>query len=484
MPWKNKHLKLIGFEKISVSRNDILQNAGNDVVGNPTYKVKAFLGPRQPPDAGELPYKPPLDWPPKGYCLRAPQVVWLFIGFRYQFPTQYRTDINFTYDVRDFNISEYENGFITSGSDGWSCAGFFTMGGQIINLAIGSTGEVTNAPPSNSFGPWIFNPAASTPSGKQWYQTNSPSGMFQPGDPGGLAGIGSGIIQEMTRSNNYPDIYNSIKSAYQTVKTKIEKIRPNRTWVEIIDPWIYDSTTDKHDKTGLHTLDPLLSGYPYYGIKDRYFLNQQPAYNGQIQIVDQASPYWMAIYPNKLTNFLGSNFLHIHCGDGTITQFGNGLLANDPGPGLAILNNIKDKFYNYKVRAFWINGTVGSYASYSGSPPTPPTFTLGNNGSHPVIVSTTFNEFGRVWSPVTSDFINSQILTINQEINTQNTVFGQDSINSQMRQPLFGMETNLNSIGIDCKVLGNHSLLTEDYITTLIAKEYGFDKDTGKDLTQ
>jgi hypothetical protein len=230
---------------------------------------KAYYGPGQPPDAGQPDsYAPPTVWNPSGSALRAPQVAWLnvqvpvpglILGARGPYnPVVHTFNSVFTVPV------EY--------------SGLFYLNGALLVKAQSATpGDNAAATAqveghASSFGAWVLGPLDFA-GRKVWTIT---VGDITGDDE--AAGITSPMAAERDR----------LLDLFAAVITRLEAIRPGRTFARVVDPW------------GPGDPDPQA---------DAYF-------------ADEPGLYWPMMAPSDADtdSYLGTDFLNLHCGTAGTTE--------------------------------------------------------------------------------------------------------------------------------------------------------------------
>lgn len=300
--------------------------------------IKTFYGPGQPPDAGEpTSYSAPTDWPESGTPLSVPQVIWFLINIPYAFiepPPQEPYNHVLQYPQIGINfVSSLPRSF-----DEWyGFTNYDPSTNTSSQYVVESTGKVTkytffgttNDPDHVPTGSAVILEAGSDPpDGDGWYTYD-----FQ------------------VRPNVYQIERNRLNDVFNTVKDKLKKLRPNRTYINWVEPLELVHWSQSFFEGGLSTNPSYILNYdrdrPTYFLNmpydsDSYFLDLA---NNSIPPQDKVYPYsvtveylWHLICPNVelgKADYFGTNFLMIHCGFISTTQ----LMLNAVFPDQQMDNN-------------------------------------------------------------------------------------------------------------------------------------------------
>jgi hypothetical protein len=456
-----------------------LAAAGNHKISrgkflNSTYR--AYWGPGQRPDAAEpTGYYPPTDWMPAGYCLRLPQVVWLYLSKPGMSTTaSHRVSAQFDGPFRDAFGSGTD--FFQVDPQIWQMNAY--PDGKISAIAYVQTPE-TSGPYPMTLGAWSRNSSIDPPGHhaytfSNWGGTFNSSGMVDP-------------VFEETIDDAYQAEYDRVKAIYMAVKSAIELKRPGRTWVNIIDPWDYGTTGS------LQHIPP-----QYFGTDHGVFSVPGPV---DSFFPGQPIEYWPMLNPADTSDYLGTDFLMVYCGSPDTTE----VLINDASPdvdggrqsfvelarghSIATIVGSATKFRQYSIRYFGLDPILEAFSHYTGGTAVPPPafdITLGSPPDDFIChVFATKAEADADRTYVAQAFwteVDSGVITgIDSYIDGLNTVNSNAKAANiaQLQQDA----TDLAALGVDASYVGGSSLATGSaYLVNLIASHYGFSPSTGADL--
>lgn len=256
--------------------------------------------------------------------------------------------------------------------------------------------------------------------------------------------------------DNYNYIeYQRIDPIFKIVKEKIEKIRPNRTWVDIVD---YDG--------GLNWPAQGIANWP----NDRF-------QNGNIAMrtgdTPQTAAYGHIVVPDPEEGFFGTNFLHIYVGGLGEDTFDNPDNVGAYQPRLQTLTDptylaskarliaCYPKFAGYNVYLYGV-GTTGQQEIMAEFDPYP----LPSPACTPAVFRGPYN----------------QLVSTNT---SRNDLVDALNANLMLIGPSFS--TYFNNVAADLKKYGykyggDSNVITVDYLVQLIAKNFNFNPTTGEDL--
>ncbi len=440
-------------------------------------KLKTYYTPGQNPDAGEpnLYTTPSSHWQPPNKILYRPQTVWLYVGVPLPYDTKYAQKQILTKVATNFPTYKFDDGFI-------GIASFSPHGYNGSFYADGSIKVIAGWLDPNPLNP-TFPPVNSELGG--WTLLTGPN-VFPPSWIQSVAGPTSGNTAHPYLPNPYPLERARIREIYDNVKEVIEQLRPDRTYVQVIDPWVYDINTDTYPSP---PPGPPRINNIYFGVKDIYFKNYDDGVSN-LPLNGVPEPSWVAMVPIDQDDYFGVNFLYIYTGSPANVLFGQQGTGTGVVKDPLFIHAAAQKFCNYSLRMFGLDTFIEHEPPIEtgGTPLIPPTKMIypGSGtlldpewkvyapGSFPP--GGTLGDYGTVWTPISinPDIINNLIKGAN---------LSRDRINIQNNAFLNNVANDLTAVNVDAKYLGEASLVngSEDLIK-LIANFYKFNFQTGKDL--
>lgn len=444
-------------------------------------KLKTYYTPGQNPDVGEsskLYTTPTSHWQPNNRILYRPQTVWLNHATPYPFNTVWAREEIFKKVIARTPIYNFGTG-VSGGVAAISqyvYGGSFYPNGKIFvqavwNVPASPTAPPPTTPPSNDLGGWILatEPGIFPP---RWTQT-----------------VGDNPVNDYL-TNPYIDEYQRLLELFISVKEKIEKLRPDRTYIQIIDNWKYNAQSDINN-----VFPPSRANASFFGIKGTYF---QFYDDGISTIHHDTLPLWETMAPVDSDDYFGVNFLHIYAGCSSNVLF---IDQGQGDPRYPVIQNAFSKFCQYTVNMFGIDTFTEYEAQYTlpnlptpplkmifpgfdfiPSPPLPPS-PPGHIPDWKVYPPTSWppgGDVGNYGAPWTSNPGVDSPTELNRLINGSNG--SRDFININAINILKSEIAQLTTLEIDATYVGETSQINEDYLINLIAKHYNFNPITGKDL--
>ncbi len=446
-------------------------------------KLKVYYAPGQNPDVGEPNNytTPSTHWQPPNRILYRPQTGWLYLNSLLPYDTKFAHSQYLDYNLTDIAIYNFGTGLhgqapISTSAGSWVYTGhYFANGGIQVTGAWNDPNPMhtPHEPPGNDIGPWVQFQTDPSPAWSQEIISKSYHG---------------------TLPNPHPAERQRLRDIYDETKKIIEKLRPDRTYVQVIDPWVYDAITDTYPR------DPPPNGHnPFWGVRDIYFLVRQadldpdPPYFGQPKIEDYLD--WQGMVPSDIDDYFGVNFLQVYAYASSNILTGQGHYGQINFKRPDIIQQALQKFCNYKIIVFGMGqdlklDDLPPYtAAPVGEPPTTMIFPATGpkpdwkiyspSDWHPLV-----DNYGDVWTPNAFDipaFITQIVKNNNAQINGTN-ISHQVTVNLN-NQLLQTTNNDFISVGGEAEYIGETNLIENaSYLVKLIAKHYGFNPDTGKDL--